>query len=97
MSKQMLFTFYNALVVAVALHTSAKQLIYVHEWITISLVVELEAPRTNLTTMYFTVCRTRNRNCFFQILAFMKLAKKQNLLFYEKLFQSRRYDVLNKA
>ena len=31
MSKQMLFTFYNALVVAVALHTSAKQLIYVHE------------------------------------------------------------------
>ena len=33
---------------------------------------------------------------FFQILMFMKLADKHNLLFYEKLLQNRGYDTLNK-
>ena len=47
--------------------------------------------------LVFYGMQNQKQELFFQILAFMKLAKKQNLLFYEKLFQSRRYDVLNKA
>ena len=47
-----------------ALHTSANLYIYVHARITISLVVDLEVPRANLTTTYFIVCRTKKRTVF---------------------------------
>ena len=44
----------------------------------------------------FYCMQKKKREPFFQILTLMKLADKQNLLFYEKPLQNRGYDTLNK-
>lgn len=49
----------------------------------------------NLTAMYFVAWEVKKKGSYFQMLTFMKLAEKHNLLLYEKLLQSRSYVTLN--
>ena len=44
----------------------------------------------------FYCMQNQKQEPFFQILTFLELANKQNLLLYEKLLQNRGYDTLNK-